>query len=68
MPNELTPTQLLAETLIGRSLAEYVIEKRLARPRWPWALIAEQLATDTDGKVSVSHEALRSWYRDEVAA
>lgn len=68
MAHQLTPTQRLAEVLLDRSLAEYVIEKRTARPRWPWRLIAEQLAIDTDGQVTVTHEALRSWYPDEVAA
>ena len=64
MPTELTPTQRLAEVLISRPLAEYVSEKRNARPRWPWRLIAEQLATDTDGQVNVTYEALRGWYGD----
>jgi hypothetical protein len=59
-----TPTQQLATVLLGRPLAEYVAEKRSARPRWSWALISEQLATDTDRQVAVSHEALRSWYGD----
>ena len=60
--------QTLAELLLERPLAEYVAEKRNARPRWPWRLIAEQLEYDTEGKVIVSHEALRQWYPDEVAA
>jgi hypothetical protein len=64
---EMTPTQRLAEVALGRSLAEYVTEKRNARPRWPWRLIADQLAEDTNGEITVSHEALRSWY-GEVAA
>jgi len=63
----MSPLQELAGLLLDRPLAEYVAEKRTARPRWPWRLIAEQLATDTDGKVAVSHEALRSWYADDVA-
>lgn len=68
MPAELTPSQALAELILERPLAEYVVEKRTARPRWPWRLIAEQLAEDTDGKVDVSAEALRKWYGAEVAA
>lgn len=64
MPDELTPHQRLAGVLLDRPLADYVAEKRAARPRWPWRLIAEQLATDTDGQVAVSHEALRNWYSD----
>jgi hypothetical protein len=68
MSNGLNPNQTLAELILGRPLAEYVIEKRTARPRWPWRMIAEQLAEDTDGKVTVTHEALRNWYPDEVQA
>ena len=69
MDQSLTPSQVLAEVVLGRPLAEYVNEKRTARPRWPWRLIAEQLAEDTGGKVNVTAETLRSWYAaDEVAA
>lgn len=64
-----SPTQLLAGLLLDRPLADYVAEKRNAVPRWPWRLIAVQLATDTEGQVAVTHETLRQWYaRDEVAA
>jgi len=63
-----TPTQQLADRLLGRPLAEYVAEKRSAIPRWPWRLISQQLAADTDGQVAVSHEALRGWHPDEAAA
>lgn len=62
-----SPTQVLAEVLLDRPLVEYVAEKRNATPRWPWRLIAEQLTTDTDGKVSVSGEWLRSSF-DAAAA
>lgn len=61
-------TQELASLLIGRPLSEYVEEKRAARPRWAWHLIAEQLAEDTDGKVVVSREALRQWYGEPAEA
>jgi hypothetical protein len=67
MTERLTPTQQLASLKLGRPLDEYVAEKRSARPRWSWSLIAEQLATDTDGQVSITGEALRLWY-GEVAA
>lgn len=62
-----SPAQLLADHLLGRSLSEYVTEKRNGRPRWSWRLISEQLAEDTDGKVVVTGETLRQWY-GEVAA
>ena len=63
----LTPTQRFAALKLGRSLGDYVSEKRTARPRWSWGMIAEQLAHDTNGDVVVSREALRQWY-GEVAA
>lgn len=69
MPKPLTRAQLLAEEVLQRPLAEYVIEKRSQeRPTWSWQNIADQLAADTAGKVSVSAEALRLWYGTEVAA
>lgn len=70
MSDPLTPTQRLAEHLLGRSLLEYVTEKRnQERPRWSWQAIADQLKADTEGQVAVSREVLRSWYADtEVAA
>ena len=66
--DRLTPTQQLATILLERPLADYVAEKRTARPRWPWNLIAEQLAADTGGMVDITGEALRQWYGTEVAA
>ena len=64
----LTPSQRLAGIELGRPLADYVTEKRTARPRWTWRMIADQVAIDTDGKINVSHESLRQWYGTEVAA
>lgn len=72
VPVELTRHQRLAESLFearhNRHLSEYVAEKRNARPRWPWNLIAEQVQTDTDGDVELVGETLRSWYGDDLAA
>ena len=65
--DHLTPTQRLAAVKLGRSLGDYVAEKRKARPRWTWQMIADDLAVDTDGEIVVSREALRQWY-GEVAA
>ena len=59
---EQNPSQLLAEALLRRPLAEYVLEKRSGRPRWSWDLIATQLADDTAGKVRVTGQTLRNWY------
>jgi len=64
---DLTPTQRSAGIKLGRPLADYVGEKRTARPQWPWRMIAEQLAADTNGEIQVSHEALRQWYGQEAA-
>lgn len=58
----LTPTQRLAAIKLGRPLADYVTEKRNARPQWPWRMIADQIVIDTDGEIVVSHESLRQWY------
>jgi hypothetical protein len=60
----LTPTQRLAAIKLGRPLIDYVVEKRTARPRWSWEMIADQLDSDTDGEIVVSREALRQWYGD----
>ena len=62
MQTSLTPTQRLAEEVLGTDLGEYVRTKRQARPQWSWTLIAEQLAIDTDGKVAVTSMALWNWY------
>jgi hypothetical protein len=63
----LTPTQHLASLKLGRPLADYVSEKRTALPQWSWQSIAYQLATDTDGVVNISREALRQWYGEDAA-
>lgn len=71
MPAELTRHQRLAEGLFqarhGRPLSEYVTEKRTARPRWGWSLIAEELEIDTEGEVQLVGETLRSWYGNDLA-
>ena len=62
MTTTATPSQTLAEHLLGRPVGEYIAEKRNARrPRWSWRLIAEQLAEDTGGKVVVTAETVRVW-------
>ncbi|MEP7115502.1 MAG: hypothetical protein ABI862_19720 [Ilumatobacteraceae bacterium] len=59
---QIATAQPLAELIVGRTMFDYCQEKREARPRWSWALIAEQLAVDTDGRVSVTGETLAAWY------
>jgi hypothetical protein len=69
MQDASSPSRALAEHLLQRSLADYVGEKRAARPQWSWRLIAEQISADTDGKVNLSGEAIRRWFAEtEVAA
>lgn len=62
MPTELSPTQRLADHILGRPLVEYVREKRETRPRWSWQLIADQLSEDTNGELVLSRETLRQWF------
>lgn len=63
-----TANRRLAELTLGRPLDEYVAEKRDARPRWSWRLIATQLSEDTGGEINLSHQTLRVWFGDRVAA
>lgn len=63
MAETLTPSQRLAEKVLGRSLAEYVAEKRSqSRPRWSWQDIADQIHDDTEGEIALNPETLRLWY------
>jgi hypothetical protein len=69
MAEDLTTSQRLAGHLLGRPLAEYVMEKRAQeRPRWSWQDIADQLADDTQGEINLSAESLRLWYSTEAVA
>lgn len=61
-----TPTQRLAEVLLGQPLADYVADKR--DDGKSWQQIASRLNHDTSGVVDVSRETLRQWYGGEVAA
>lgn len=62
MPASESPSKALAEHILGRSLSDYIAEKRaVRRPRWSYRMIAEQLAEDTDGKVVVTGETVRQW-------
>ncbi len=65
---ERTPNQRIASDLLGRSVIDYIGEKRDAVPRWSWRLIARQLHTDTDGLVDVTPEALRQWHGEMEGA
>lgn len=60
------PTQQLAEIILGRPLSAYVADRRAEG--LAWRKVASALQADTDGRIAVSHEALRLWYGDELAA
>jgi hypothetical protein len=55
-----TATQRLAEVHLGRSLDEFVAERRTAGDSWRTIAAALREASD----LSVSHETLRAWYAD----
>lgn len=62
-----TPTQRLADVILGRPVDEWIAERRnLPNPR-SWRLLARDLYDATDGSIDVSHETLRLWCgRDET--
>lgn len=63
MPNG-THLQQLLEAKLGRDLGQYV---RIRQAEGlGWRRIADDLKRDTG--LSVSHEALRSWFAEDVAA
>ena len=66
MKTEATANRRLADITLGRPLDEYVAEKRTARPRWSWRLIAQQLSEDTDGDIQLSHQTLRLWFGENA--
>lgn len=60
MPTE-TPTQQLADVLLGGGLEEFV---RSRRPGRSWRLIARDLWEATNHRVDVTYETVRGWYPD----
>lgn len=58
-----TPTQRLAEVLLGESL-EHFVRSRRAEGK-PWRIIARDLWRATNGEVDVTYETLRTWFPDE---
>lgn len=56
---------VLIERLLGRSLEEYVAERRAplqGRPPLSWRTIAAELSAEID--FEVNHESLRLWFGD----
>lgn len=57
-----TPTQQLANHLLGGTLEQFVKERRPGRA---WRLIARDLYEATG--IDVTYETLRAWYGDDEA-
>lgn len=63
---EPTPMFRLADHLLEGQLRTFITERRAAKRSW--RLIARDLYEATGGQVDVTHETLRSWVADELAA
>jgi hypothetical protein len=59
-----TPTQQLAELILGASLEDFIRGRRNAGIAWRF--IARDLYEATDHKVDVTYETLRAWYPDPI--
>lgn len=55
-----TPTQRLADHILGEPLAARVERDRKAGKSW--RVIARDLYVETGGQVDVTHETLRTWF------
>ena len=56
---EATPTQRLANVVLGEDLETFVTSRR---PERSWRLIARDLREATDGQVDVTEQTLQNWY------
>jgi hypothetical protein len=63
--SEATPTQQLASLLLGQPVHNWIAMQRASGSSW--RKIADDLRTETGGKVNVTYESVRLW-NDEVAA
>lgn len=63
--NEATPTQRLAELLLGEPLEDFVLSRR---PNRAWRLIARDIYEVTKGEVDVTPVTLASWFSEPTAA
>jgi len=61
----MTPKAKLATLMLGRPVGEWITEAR--GHGLSWRAIAEQLADDTGGEITVTHETLRSWVAQDAA-
>ena len=58
--------QLATDHLLDGHLDEFVRSRRAQRRSW--RLIARDLYEATDGKIDVTAETVRSWYREAAAS
>lgn len=58
-----TPTQRLADYLLGGTLDEFV---RSRRPDRSWRLIARDLYEATGHEIDVTYMTLTNWYQDLI--
>lgn len=68
MASSRTPTWRLADLDVPGGLDEFVSARRRQEPPAGWRTIAVDIALATNGRVRLSHEALRSWYGGAVEA
>lgn len=59
---DLTPSQRLAELVLGESLEDFVRERR---PGSSWRRIAQALHEATNGDIDLAPETLRLWFPDK---
>lgn len=55
-----TPTQKLANVLLGQDVRDFIAERRAANRAWRF--IARDLYEATNGQVDVTYETLRQWF------
>lgn len=55
----MTPKMKLATLMLRRPVGEWITDAR--NRGLSWRAIAEQLAAETNGEITVTHETLRTW-------
>jgi hypothetical protein len=61
-----TPRQRLADLLLGRSVLDFIAERRADGKTWPQ--VRDDLCDATDGEIDVSWQAVQQWASQSVAA
>lgn len=62
MADQRTPTEQLAQVLLGVSLEVFVATRRAQTPPRAWRLVARDLREATNDRIDLTGEALRQWY------